>query len=64
MKPSVSEHFPPFRLDVVNEQLWRENAKGATAVRLRPKTFAVLRYLLEHKQQLVTKDQLLETLTI
>ena len=62
MKPSVCENFPPFRLDVINEQLWRENAKGATAVRLRPKTFAVLRYLLEHRQQLVTKDQLLEAL--
>ena len=62
MKPSVCENFPPFRLDVINEQLWRENAKGATAMRLRPKTFSVLRYLLEHRQQLVTKDQLLDAL--
>ena len=35
--------FPPFRLDAKNEQLWRGNRE----IRLRRKTFAVLRYLVE-----------------
>lgn len=48
--------FPPFRFDPVNEHLWRE----AEIISLRRKTFAVLRYLLEHPGQLVTKEQLLE----
>jgi len=50
--------FPPFRLDPVNEQLWR----GKRLVALQPKTFAVLRYLLERPQRLVTKDDLLDAL--
>ena len=50
--------FPPFRLDPVNEQLWR----GRQLVALKPKTFAVLRYLLERPQRLVTKDDLLDAL--
>lgn len=48
--------FPPFRLDLNSEQLWREDQPVA----LRPKTFAVLRYLVEHPGQLVTKDALLD----
>jgi adenylate cyclase len=47
--------FPPFRLDVRNEQLWREQHE----IPLRPKTFAILRYLAEHPHQLVTKEELL-----
>ncbi len=54
--------FPPFQLNVTDEQLWRITAQGAEAIRLRPKTFAVLRYLLERNQQLVTKHQLFEAL--
>jgi DNA-binding winged helix-turn-helix (wHTH) protein/predicted ATPase len=50
--------FPPFRLDPVNEQLWR----GRRRVPLKPKTFAVLRYLLDRPQRLVTKDDLLDAL--
>ena len=50
--------FPPFRLDPDNEQLWR----GKHLVALKPKTFAVLRYLLERSQRLVTKDDLLDAL--
>jgi DNA-binding winged helix-turn-helix (wHTH) protein len=49
--------FPPFRLEVANKRLWR----GAEAIPLRRKTFAVLHCLVEHAGQLVTKDQLLET---
>jgi DNA-binding winged helix-turn-helix (wHTH) protein len=49
-------HFPPFHLDLSTEQLWRETQ----VIPLRQKTFAVLRYLLEHANQLVTKEALLE----
>src|SRR4030095_10990520 len=47
--------FQPFRLDDVNKCLWR----GDTRVRLQPKPFAVLRYLVDHAGQLVTHDDLL-----
>src|SRR5713101_2087599 len=49
--------FGLFRLDPVNEQLWREGDK----IVLRRKTFEVFRYLLEHQGQLVTKEALLDT---
>lgn len=49
-------HFPPFRLDVDNEQLWYEQRE----VPLRRKTFTILRYLSEHSGRLVTKDELLQ----
>ena|SRR6516164_7370347 len=48
--------FPPFRLDPANQQLWREDAE----VRLRRKTFEVLRHLIENRAQLVTKAALLD----
>src|SRR6185369_11580972 len=47
--------FDPFSLDLANECLW----KGSQAIKLRPKAFAVLGYLLDHPGQLVTKDELL-----
>jgi len=47
--------FDPFWLDLANECLWR----GSQAIKLRPKAFAVLHYLLERSGQLVTKEQLL-----
>ena len=47
--------FPPYHLDVANEQLWREEQ----FITLRPKTFAILRYLVEHPGRLVTKEELL-----
>src|SRR5262245_57251171 len=46
--------FNPFRLDLVNEQLW----EGEELVPLRPKLFAVLRYLAEHAGRLVTREEL------
>jgi DNA-binding winged helix-turn-helix (wHTH) protein/predicted ATPase len=55
MKTTPLFFFPPFRLDVGDEQLWR----GAQAIELRPKTFAVLRYLVEHLGRLVTKEEVL-----
>jgi DNA-binding winged helix-turn-helix (wHTH) protein/tetratricopeptide (TPR) repeat protein len=50
--------FPPFLLDPVNERLWR----GKRPVALKPKTFAVLRHLIERPQRLVTKEELLDAL--
>src|SRR5262245_6599410 len=47
----------PFRFDSTNECLWR----GSQAVNLRPKTFAVLNYLLRRPAQLVTKEELLDS---
>ncbi|HEV8717544.1 MAG TPA: AAA family ATPase [Candidatus Binatia bacterium] len=46
--------FAPFRLDPVNARLWREEE----FVPLRPKPFAVLRYLAENPGRLVTKEEL------
>jgi urea transport system substrate-binding protein len=48
--------FAPFRLDLDNEELWRDTDR----VSIRPKTFAVLRYLARHPQRLITKQELLE----
>ncbi|MGE3762562.1 MAG: AAA family ATPase [Kofleriaceae bacterium] len=48
--------FPPFRLDVDEERLW----KGSTELSLRRKPFAILRYLVAHPKRLVTHDELLE----
>jgi DNA-binding winged helix-turn-helix (wHTH) protein/tetratricopeptide (TPR) repeat protein len=47
--------FPPFRLDIVNQCLWRDDLR----IRLTPKPFAVLRYLVEHAGRLVTHDELI-----
>jgi len=46
--------FPPFHLDLANDQLWR----GQEQVSLRPKTLAVLRHLAERAGQLVTREEL------
>ena len=48
--------FPPFCLDLRAGRLLR----GSQPVRLRPKTFAVLRYLVQRAGALVTKDELLD----
>ncbi len=48
--------FGEFRLDEVNEVLWW----GTQAIALRPKIFALLKYLLKHPGQLITKQQLLD----
>src|SRR5215471_837145 len=50
-----SHYFPPFRLELGNDQLWKEDQ----TVPLRRKTLAVLRYLVDHPGQLVTKEHLL-----
>lgn len=47
--------FDSFSLDLVNECLWR----GSEEIKIRPKAFAVLNYLLNRSGQLVTKEELL-----
>jgi len=55
--------FPPFRLDTVNQCLWRPRDNGDDErIRLTPKAFGVLRYLVEHAGRLVTQNELLEAL--
>src|SRR5262245_49603282 len=49
--------FGAFRLDLANECVWRETER----LRLPPKDFAVLRHLVERAGQLVTKDELFQT---
>jgi DNA-binding winged helix-turn-helix (wHTH) protein len=48
--------FGPFRLDVAQGTVWRADQESA----LRPRSFAVLRYLAEHPGRLVTKAELLQ----
>jgi DNA-binding winged helix-turn-helix (wHTH) protein/predicted ATPase len=45
--------FAPFRLDLLNEHLWQDEQ----LVPLRPKLFALLRYLVEHAGRLVTREE-------
>ena len=47
--------FDPFCLDLANERL----SRGAQAIKVRPKAYAVLAYLLGRPGQLVTKEELL-----
>ena len=49
--------FDNYRLDTDNAALWR----GDEQIELRPKTFDVLRYLVEHAGELVRKEDLLES---
>jgi DNA-binding winged helix-turn-helix (wHTH) protein/predicted ATPase len=56
MPSKQQKAFDRFRLDSSNERLWR----GEQIVPLRPKAFAVLRHLVDHPGQLVTKQQLLD----
>jgi TolB-like protein/DNA-binding winged helix-turn-helix (wHTH) protein/Flp pilus assembly protein TadD len=50
--------FQSFRLDTTNQCLWN----GDKRVRIPPKAFDVLRYLVENPGRLVTQDELLEAL--
>jgi len=53
--------FPPFRLDPINQCLWRRGEAGQDErVSLTPKAFAVLRYLVEHAGCLVRQEELLD----
>jgi DNA-binding winged helix-turn-helix (wHTH) protein len=48
--------FPPFRLDLDNERLWKDGEE----VRLRRKPFAILRHLVRHPQRLVTHEEIVD----
>jgi predicted ATPase len=52
------KQFACFQLDTQNECLWRNGER----ISLTPKPFAVLRYLVENPQRLVTYDELLDAL--
>lgn len=54
MQEAVS--IPPFLVDLAGGVVLRHGRE----IRLRRKTFALLRYLLEHRDRLLTKDELLE----
>ncbi len=55
--------FPPYRLDTVNQCLWhRRDIGDDERIRLTPKAFAVLQYLVDHAGRLVTQDELLNAL--
>jgi len=56
-----TKEFGAFRLDTVNECLWRHSDDGdEERIRLTPKAFAVLQYLVDHPGRLVTQSELLE----
>src|ERR1700722_7092948 len=55
--------FPPFRLDAIHECLWRSTKDGAEErIVLKPKTYAILAYFLDHPDRLVTQEELLESI--
>jgi uncharacterized protein with HEPN domain/DNA-binding winged helix-turn-helix (wHTH) protein len=57
----MDKEFPPFRLDTTNQCLWRRRDSGdEERILLRPKSYAVLRYLVERAGRLVTEDELLD----
>jgi DNA-binding winged helix-turn-helix (wHTH) protein/tetratricopeptide (TPR) repeat protein len=51
-------HFAPFCLDTASERLWCDGH----AVTLRPKSFQLLRYLVEHPNRLVTYAEVMQAL--
>ena len=57
----MDKEFPPFRLDTTNQWLWRRKDNGdEERILLRPKSYAVLHYLVERAGRLVTEEELLE----
>jgi len=52
------KQFECFGLDTLNECLWRNGLQ----IRLAPKPFAVLRYLVENPGRLITHDELMDAL--
>lgn len=55
--PTIS-NFPPYRLDPSNQCLWRTDVRISMA----PKTFDILRYLVEHAGRLVPQEELIEAI--
>jgi predicted ATPase len=63
MISASAKEFAPFRLDMINECLWcHRDDKDDERIRLTPKAYAVLRYLVEHAGRLVTQNEILEAL--
>ncbi len=58
MKSHQVISFDDFRLDMVNETLWR----GSKKIHLRPKTLALFQYLVERSDLLVTNKELMDAL--
>jgi len=56
------KEFTPFRLDTLNQCLWRVKGLAEERILLAPRAFDVLRYLVEHPGRLVTHDELLDAL--
>jgi len=56
VRPDDAVEFPPFRLDLLNQQLWRD----AELLPLRPKPFAVLAYLAARPGRLVPRTELVK----
>jgi DNA-binding winged helix-turn-helix (wHTH) protein len=55
--------FPPFRLDSVNQCLWRRCERAEDQrILLTPKAYAVLLYLVDRAGRLVTQNELLEAI--
>jgi DNA-binding winged helix-turn-helix (wHTH) protein/tetratricopeptide (TPR) repeat protein len=55
------KEFHGFRLDEVNQCLWRRAAQGKDErVLLKPKPFAILHHLVQHAGRLVTQEELLD----
>lgn len=52
---SESITLGPFRVERRDQTFWQ----GSQELRVTPKAFAVLRYLLDHTEQVVSKDELL-----
>jgi DNA-binding winged helix-turn-helix (wHTH) protein len=56
VRSDAALEFPPFRLDLLNQQLWR----GAELLLLRPKPLAVLAYLATRAGRLVPRAELVK----
>lgn len=54
MSTDISASFGAFRLDPQNACIWR----GAEMIKLTPKAFGVLHYLIEHPGRIVTQEEL------
>src|ERR1700694_5698546 len=58
---TIMTQFHPFRLDAVNQCLWRRRDSGDDErIMLPPKAYGVLRCLIERAGRLVTQDELLD----
>lgn len=57
----VTKEFGPFRLDALNQCLWRRDGSGEDErILLTPTEFGVLHYLVEHPGRLITHGELLD----